>query len=164
MTKAGQIINMWPGAMAACALPMLLGLGVTLNVLSSGHRADWIFILPISLCFLFGTPLAAWLACRYLRRSKDPANIFRWGPSLGAGVLGASAVHFSAALFYMVGFIFLVSDKGSHSVRADEVFTVFLASVVLNLGLWVIVTLPFSLLCASIFYHVTKIQKAGSDV
>ena len=150
MTNAVQDIKMLPGAVAACVLPMFLGLAVSVLEIFSTGRTDWIATLPLSFCFLFGTPIAAWLACRHLRKAEDPEDISRWLACFGAGFLGASIVHFSTALLQVI-----IIGFGT-SLGPLEFLTILCAAAMIQLVLWLVITLPFTLLCATIFWWVTK--------
>jgi len=150
MTTSDTHIKMFPGAAAACALPMLMGLVGGFMHISSARRLDWIMTLPLSFCFLFGTPIAAWLACRHLRKAEDPEDISRWLACFGAGFLGASIVHFSTALLQVI-----IIGFGT-SLGPLEFLTILCAAAMIQLVLWLVITLPFTLLCATIFWWVTK--------
>ena len=144
-------IKMFPGAAAACALPMTLGLAFSLVETFSGGHIDWLVTLPLSLCFLFGTPAAAWIACRYLRKTENPADLPGWGDCFGAGLLGATAVHASAALLHTI-----LLGTSVVSAPPQDFITILFVAALMHLGLWIIITLPFTLLCATIFWRVTK--------
>ena len=152
MTTSATHIKMFPGAAAACALPMLMGLVGGFMHISSARRLDWIMTLPLSLCFLFGTPIAAWLACRYLRISKDPAEISSWASCFGAGVLGASAVHLTAALGQILIFGIGLAARSDVS----EFLTLLFFGGLIHLCLWAVITLPFTIFCVTIFWGMTK--------
>ena len=154
MTKALQDIKMRPEAIAACALPMILGLMFGLLEIFSDGRSDWIITLPLSFCFLFGTPLTAWLVCRHLRKAKDAAIMSRWESCVGAGLLGASTVHVSAALLYTLGFF--VPDLIEGRPVLHYIPSILFISAGINLCLWMVLTLPFTLFCSTIFWRVTK--------
>jgi len=155
--RAGQEIKMLPGAVAACALPVGLGLLATVGLLSSAQPGGFFMTLPVSLCFVFGAPLSAWLACRRLRKIDDPVRLAWWRSSIWAGLLWSSFVHFSAALVYTVVFtIWAARDSGqSWSGMDQDLFGVFFMSGFINIGLWCVLTLPFALICATIFWKVT---------
>lgn len=129
MKTVGQTIKMLPGAMAACVLPMVLGLFGAVDLFDSidGNWRDYdavttqIIFLPIIICFVFGIPLAAFLHILFLGVMS---------------LIGPSAM----------GFDQIVSGLGY----------MFLVSLLCNLFLWVFITLPFTLLCATIFWIVTK--------
>ena len=161
MMKAGQEMKMMPGAVAACFLPVGLGLLFTVFLLSSGSAADLFMTLPISLCFVFGTPLSAWLACRRLRKIDDANRLSRWGTSFWAGLLWSSVVHFAAAFIYTVGFMFWAArDAAINEVPiGEDLFSIFFMSAFINLMLWGVLTLPFALISASVFWRVSKFPK-----
>lgn len=154
---AGKTVKMLPGAVAACALPMGLGLLFTGLLLSGANRSDLVMGLPVALCFLFGTPLSAWLACRRLRKIKDPEKLSHWGISLVAGLKWSTIIHSTSALIYTFGFLVVTSDE--YSGGGNEAFSILFMSGFMNLFLWCFLTLPFALLCSTIFWGVTKFPK-----
>ena len=107
---AGQNTKMLRGAIWACALPVGLGVwGLILEIRRLPQRMSWeAFLmdfqisLPVVFCFIFGTPLAAWLACCHLRKIENSTKLNRWRTSAWASLLGASLTHFSAAFAYSV--------------------------------------------------------------
>ena len=169
--NAGKETKMLRGAIWACAIPMTFGLISTFFILidlppntrnQSFTTSPSFYILPIALCFLFGTPLAAWLACLRLKRIKDYEKLRRWRMPAWWGLLSATAVHFVAALFYTIltaGFLFQSYDQGAG--YDQEVSLIIFMSAMLNAMLWVIITLPLSLICATIFWRITKFPKDG---
>jgi len=161
---AGQIVKMKPGAVVACALPMGLGLFFTGLLLAGGNQSDLFMSLPVALCFLFGTPLSAWLACRRLRKIANPARLRRWGTVFWAGLKWSSFVHFMSALIYTIGFLVVTSSQYDQvgASGGNEAFSIFFMSGFMNAMLWCILTLPFALLCASIFWRVTKFPQDAS--
>ena len=169
--NAGRETKMLPGAVWACAVPMGLGLISTFFILidpssnypnrNSGDLT--IILLPIALCFLFGTPLSAWLACLRLRRVKDLVKLRRWRMSAWWGLVSATAVHFGASLLYSVlaGLFFFPNYDQAGTSESDMALIIFM-SLMLNGMLWVIITLPLSLICATIFWRVTKFPEDRS--
>jgi len=155
---AGQNVKMMPGAMAACALPMALGLLFTGLILVGGNSNERFMTLPVALCFLCGTPLSAWLACRRLRNIKDSARLKRWGTVFWAGLKWASLVHIAAATLYTISFsVIRLNEMGVvGALGGDELFSITFMSGFINAILWGVLTLPFALLCATIFWRVTK--------
>ena len=167
MKTVGQTIKMLPGAMAACVLPMVLGLFGAVDLFDSidGNWRDYdavttqIIFLPIFICFVFGTPLAAWLACRGLRKNGAAEALSYWTASAAHGLWGATLVQISAAFLHIL-FLGVMSLIGPSAMGFDQIVSglgyMFLVSLLCNLFLWVFITLPFTLLCATIFWIVTK--------
>lgn len=162
----GLNTNMKRGAIAACALPMALGF---LGLIAIGANSPFTYdgrdfsnsqhfmTLPIALCFVFGTPLAAWLSCLWLRKTASFEKIRRWRTAAWRGLVCASAVHFGACLFYTIlSAKFFFGETAEFQSSGNEVFSIIFMSAFINAGLWAIITLPFSLLCATIFWRVTK--------
>lgn len=166
MSTAGQDTKMLRGAIWACAIPMGIGLislfFILIDLPPNGRHQNFesslsFILLPIALCFLFGTPLAAWLACLRLRRVKDSAILRRWHMSAWWGLLSATAVHFGASLFYTILSMFLFFPNiGTSSPPDNDVVLIIFLSAMLNGMLWVTITLPLSIICATIFWRVTK--------
>lgn len=156
--NARKTVKMIPGALAACALPMGLGFLFTGLLLFGGNRSDLFMGLPVALCFLFGTPLSAWLACAGLRKIDDPARLRRWGTSFMAGLKWSTTIHFMSALIYTVGFLVVTSDQyySEGASGGNEAFSILIMSGFMNMMLWCLLTLPFALICSSIFWGVTK--------
>jgi len=155
MYHVRQNIDIWRGAIAACLFPILLGLCMFIVMISSVNAKEYWLTLPVILCFIFGTPIAAWLACRTLRKAKYPEHVSDWGLSCLTGFRGATIIHFWAALIHTIGNMLF----SPNSVPAFMGFTEFIPNllliIVLHLLIWVIVTLPLSFLCGTIFWAVT---------
>ena len=166
------------GAIWACVIPV--GLGVIAAILlflslaplvSTGAAltGDSLIVLaPILACFIFGTPLTAWLACRSLAKISSADRLSNWKSSASRGFLNASLVHFIWASLYTIGVAFvMLKSQQSFFPDVDQGFSmmggVFVTALVMNLMAWVIITLPLSLLCATIFWKVTKFP-ADTDV
>ncbi len=162
--SAGQNTDMLKGAIAACVLPMTLGALGCFYLVGSGPFTMFGFMLwPIALCFLLGTPVAAWLACRRLKKIEDPKILSLWRKSASSGILAASIVHFIAASGYTLYFVFTVADTHNGAGLANEFFDFLLISLITNIGLFTILTLPFALICATIFWFVTKFKQVGTS-
>jgi len=166
------------GAIWACAIPV--GLGVIAMIMmfitmapliSRGvaiHDNSLIGIAPIIACFIFGTPLTAWLACRSLAKISSADRLSNWKSSASRGFLNASLVHFIWASLYTIGVAFvMLKSQQSFFPDVDQGFSmmggIFVTALVMNLMAWVIITLPLSLLCATVFWKVTKFP-ADTDV
>lgn len=144
---------MFWAAAGACALPMVIGLiglyfclGVwksELNVLTS------IFLgLPVWLCFTFGTPLVAWLSCRDLvfkSYDQDP-GLFKVPEVWNSALKYSFYVHTLGFLSYAI----LLSQTAGGAWAGLLAYSL-IGGGLLNAGLFVVVTLPLSLLCAAIF-------------
>ena len=162
--SAGQNTDMLKGAIAACLLPMTLGALGSFYIIASRIRGGLEFMtMPIALCFLFGTPVAAWLACRRLKKIEDPKILSLWRKSASNGILAALIVHFIAASCYSIYFGLTAAGKHLGGGSINEFFDVLLISLFVNIGLFTILTLPFALICATIFWAVTKFAQAGSS-
>lgn len=169
---AGQNTKMKRGAIWACAIPVGLGvigailLGMYLmQVVPSGAgiMENILVTVPIIGCFIFGAPLSAWLACRSLAKINDANRLSRWWASVVRGLLSASLVHLIWSGLYIAGFVIIIatSDPISWNSLQDNpglgtMPAIILGFVIMDLILWIIITLPLSLLCATIFWKVTK--------
>lgn len=156
--------HMFFGVVAACILPVSLGVMGLFEALDSGNNYDEIeyhIFLPIVLCFTFGTPIAAGLACRQLRHNHGP---YDWRECLGAGVGAASAVHFLAVLLHILILSGFAAGTQGFSEKITFAFMMLMISGLINIFLWAFVTLPFSLFCATVFRGVTKFLDGVSDI
>ena len=173
--NAGRETKMLRGAIWACAIPMGLGfLGLILTLFSLPNNpaftrgqpfssTGYFFTLPIVLCFIFGTPLAAWLACLRLRRVAELAKLQRWRMPAWWGLLSATAVHFGASLIYTIfAMALFMADSGVAAAPENDAALLLFMSLMMNTMLWVIITLPLSLICATIFWRVTKFPEDRS--
>ena len=162
--SAGQNTDMLKGAIAACLLPMTLGALGSFYIIASRTRGGLEFMtMPIALCFLFGTPVAAWLACRRLKKIENPKILSLWRKSASSGVLAALSVHFITATCYSL-YVAIMSSNISGTGATYAAFSeTLLVSLIINIGLFTILTLPFALICATIFWAVTKFAQAGSS-
>lgn len=157
---AGQNTNMMQGAIWACILPMGLGvLGLLYSLNSIAPFQGWI-ILPIVVCFIFGTPLTAWLSCRRLSKIEDAGRLSRWPTSASVGVYYAGLIHLVSAFMYTL--VFAIASIGlteSGGVYIGNIGEVMMVSAMINLPLYIIVTLPLSIVCATIFWTTTDFPK-----
>lgn len=169
--NAGKQTKMLRGAVWACVIPVGLGvIGLILLlkevVLVASVNADYwsdIFLsLPIIACFILGAPLSAWLACRSLKKIQAAEILSRWRSSASRGVLSASFVHLVWSSLYIAGFLFFILKINSGSQR-DSFSIMLLGFTATNLFIWLIITLPLSLLCSTIFWKITKFPE-NTDV
>jgi len=177
--KAGQETKMLRGAIWACVIPV--GIGLILLVIAlfslrspavpSGalymNSRDFLAFLPIAACFIFGAPLSAWLACRSLRKINSINKISLWRSSALRGVLSASLIHVVSALLYIISVsVIILGDNYVSFSKRDQAYNplpdLFIGSAIINLVLWVIITLPLALICATIFWRVTKFPQDTS--
>ena len=153
----GELPSMFWAAFFACLVPISLGfLGLVLSAIPTVFiRAvfqDFMFTVPISLCFAFGTPIVAWLSCRALRRraalqNAAPSNKvgFQFLEVWPAALKYSFYVH-AAAFFTHLLLLNAVLKGGLYG------FALFLMfGGLLNLILFLVITLPFSVFCAAIF-------------
>lgn len=171
-TEPVQSTNMRAGAIWACALPITLGVIGIILLIPTVSPLPWgkafigplyFIILPILACFSLGSPLAAWLACRQLHKISDVEKIWWWQTSAWQGLKAATWVHFIAALFYSLAFaIYFLLESKTPGSNLSQFATLLLTSAMINLCLWVIITLPLSLVCATIFWRVAKLPEDTS--
>lgn len=145
-------VNMWPGAIAASALPMAIGLYVMLSHAAFEDSSDWEALMPIALCFVFGTPISAWLACRSLNKQ----DTVEWERSVSAAISWAGIVHFVAGV--IIPLVWVLVSLLVDPVRSGVTFILgtTMVLVVAYSILWLFITLPFSIFCGSVFWAVTK--------
>jgi len=162
--KAGQNTKMLRGAVWACVLPVSLGLLALFFTITDDDDASFYAFVTIALCIIFGSMLVAWLACRRLKRINDHNRLKRWKTSAKTFLFCASCVHLIIAIISGI-IVALILDS-----REGPVFTVtgpdfsdrshflnfFLWHEIRNVILWVLLTIPLSLICATVFWRVTK--------
>jgi len=171
--NAGKETKMLRGAVWACAIPMGLGFLFLLQTLfeasasQSGSDTVDVFLImgPILFCFIFGTPLSAWLSCRSLKKIEGLKELTLWRNSAKRGFLSATFVQISVAIVH-VGLVSaylsgLEADQSWKTNQDDGLAEILMVSIIFNFMLWVIVTLPLSLICATIFWRITKFPKDG---
>ncbi len=158
------------GAIAACILPMMLGfigLGFIIYDLMVYEQYKYLVrshhyvTRPTVACFILGTPLAAWMACRRLKKIDSQIKRGLWRSSAISGMLSATVVHIGAVLIFCVCLALFVdlTGGGYNSSQADVGFVeITFEMLVFNLIPWVIITVPLSLLCATIFWRVTRVR------
>lgn len=142
----------WAAAFAA-ALPTALGvIGLFFcfvpTAIGRGAFEDYLFAVPISLCFAFGAPLVAWLSCRaliFLSYEPNP-SIFEFFGVWPLAVKYSFYVHGLAFLTHVLVFSLFIGG-GDVAVFGLSLFF----GGLINAVLFVIVTLPMSLFCAAIF-------------
>jgi len=156
------------GAVWACALPLglgLIGLAFFIHDLMAYQqprflvRSHHYVTRPLLACFLFGTPLAAWIACSRLRKIQSVEKRRRWRSSAISGLIGSTLVHFGAVLIYSICVALFVdlTGGGYNQSQADVgIVEVVLEMLAFNLIPWILIILPLSLICATIFWRVTK--------
>ena len=158
MNNVMDNMDMWRGAIAACILPVLLGLYMFIAHMTSVNANDYWFTLPIIMCFIFGTPIAAVLACRTIRKAKYPDHVSDWGLACLTGLRGATIIHFWAALIHTTGNMLFGYKSVPEVGGLTEFVPNFLLVITLQLLIWVIVTLPLSFMCGTIFWAVTTLS------
>jgi len=75
-----------------------------------------------------------------------------------AGLKWASLVHIAAATLYTISFsVIRLNEMGAGgALGGEELFSILFMSGFINATLWFGLTLPFTLLCATIFWRATK--------
>jgi len=162
-------IRLLPAATAACLMPMVLGafslalMLQNLAVFQTGRSfsdSPYFMTLPIVLCFLFGTPLAAFMACVRLGDIGNLGHRRLWQRAVRFGVQSATSVHvWSALLYTIMALMFFFPKGGTLEGLIIQVIGVFFISAILNGLLWLVITLPVSLFCATLFWLAAKSSK-----
>ena len=164
----GKNTKMLRGAVWACVIPVGLGLiGLAFIIYDMTFFQQKKFLVrthhyvtrPVVACFIFGTPLAAWVACWRLRKIDSISKLRRWRSSAAAGLIGATLVHIAAVVLYSVYvalFVHLTGGGYDMSQPDGEILKIVFGMLAGNLIPWAIITLPLSLICATIFWRVTK--------
>jgi len=158
---AGQNTKMKRGAVWACAIPM--GLGVIAVILFVTGVVQWTpnrggtywRNLPPEWVLAYGLilvpPLSAWLACRSLAKIESVERISRWRSSAVRVLLSATFVQFLLTALYNFGlYVFSVN----RAILVVE--PIIVGWLVKNLICCLLITLPLSLLCATIFWKAAK--------
>lgn len=168
---AGRQTKMKRGAIWACVIPVGLGvIGLSLLLLDVAQRASigakyWdhiLILLPIIACFILGAPLSAWLACRNLKKINSFEKLSLWRSSASRGLLSAGLVHLVWSTLYIIVVVIIILNLDSQAFGnsfdrpGNPFFSMLLGFTMMNLFLWLFITLPLSLLCATIFWKVTK--------
>ena len=150
---AGQETNMLRGAIWACAIPMGLGLWclVSLLIHQTFPGPFHFSIFPIS--FFLVAPLSAWLACWRLRRIVDVKQLSRWRTSCFVGLASASLAQLIFAVIFTSVLSAIILIGG---IRTTDWYYVIGNSIIYNVSFWFVITLPLSLICASVFWRITK--------
>ena len=172
--EALQNTEMRRGAIWASAIPVGIGaVGLVFlfwlvmpNALDGEFHGEFILIFfPIIACFLFGAPLSVWLACRSLMKINSVEKRAQWRSFAGRLICAASGVHLVSAFFYTVGAV-IINEKAISSALyiGDDIssLAMIVVSAVMNVGIWIIITLPLSLISATIFWKVTKFPEDAS--
>ena len=163
---AGKETIMKPGANWAFAFPASLGLVTLLLSQFAPIFKDLSYLSLFAGYFIFGSALSAWLATRRLKRIESLEKLKRWRTSFTAGLVAASSVHLVSTLLLLAFQLLLVyflknSDAGFGGIfnatyDADYILSMLVVLSSACLILWFIITLPLSLICATIFWRVTK--------
>ena len=161
---AGQNTKMKPGAVRACVITVGVG-SIISSILLIGplqrllsYEFDWPSILFVgryyaSFAFVppLAIPLAMWAACRSLAKIESLDVITRWRSAAGRIVLAAVIFHFLlVALFEYLNYL------ASPNKDLLEIEPIIVSWMFKSLIRWLFITLPLSLICATIFWRVTK--------
>ena len=161
-------MKMKRGAIWACVIPVgigLIGLGLIIVDLMYFQQKRYLVrthhyvTRPIVACFIFGTPLAAWIACLRLRKIQSAKRLRRWQSSALSGLIGSTLVNIGAVCLYAIFvalFVDLTGGGYDQSQPDGEILKIMFGFLAASIIPWVIITLPLSLLCATIFWRVTK--------
>lgn len=164
---AGQHTDMKRSAIWACAIPMGLGIiAVTLFVTGvvqwTPNRGgmNWSYLPPewvLAYGLILVPPLSAWLTCRSLAKIKSVERISHWRSSAARVLLSAVLIQLVLTALYTFG-------TYAASVNRDllVVDPIIFRWLFKNLICWLLITLPLSLICATIFWRITKFPKDTS--
>jgi len=166
---AGQNTKMLRGAIWAFALPASLGLSAFLFFQIEPILAHLSLFSVFAIYFILGSALSAWLATRRLKRIERLEKLKRWRTSFIAGLTAGSLIHlvstFLLIAFQLVTIYSLKNSDDGFGLNYNAVYnSERVLSILANLSsaslyFWFIVTLPLSLICATIFWRVTKFQE-----
>lgn len=159
------------GAIAACVIPMAIGISMITPFIEvyiwdchapgrpgkcwspNHYTRNNIWAGPTGLTFIFGTMFTAYFsAVRVSKKSKLGVLKSKWS-IIKIGLKWATLVHFIAAIFYFIYLVYEYSSPNTPIIDEDYVMVLGIGSFLHGI-LWVIVTLPLSIMCSSIFYYV----------
>ena len=160
------------GALWASAVPMSLG-SLLLGVMVLGWKGrslgglfieeDLFILSPVIAGLILGGPLAAWLSCRSLRNIEDMEDRFRWRSAGLRALISASLVHICVAVLSIIILTEIYSNECINIRPSPETsLNAALAFVSIHIAIWAATTLPLSLICATIFWRVTKFPDGRS--
>jgi len=126
-----------------------------------GEEFYWFIMLPIILSFIFVAPIVALMSISDLR-TRAPIT---WRDIFITSMAKSTKANFWVALAYniILTLILLVTSIGTAdlgSVLGILVIIPFYAAVV-QFGLWICITLPLALICATIFGTVVRPKKTS---
>ncbi|NNE57112.1 MAG: hypothetical protein HKN36_03305 [Hellea sp.] len=130
------------GAFYACLLPVIIGLMFLVGTFGQAFEIDKALNLPISLAFLFGTPIVAWLSQSAITRRK---RLDYWN-LVEVALLRATIVQIIIGLSYAIFY----TSQAPHLIIFADLLRVSLTAHTI---LWATITLPLTLICCLIFKH-----------
>jgi hypothetical protein len=137
------------GGLASCAIPIIIGIWIWQTMPT---RTDKILLMPIALTFVFGSVVAAWLGCFKVYLDNDngfaePLVFVR------IGVKSATLVHVGAGILHL----FIIGNG-----TLEDIMLLLTIGFIIHIFLWVLITLPLSMLCGWVFRLVAIRTGGGS--
>lgn len=128
------------GAFYAALLPVIIGLMLLGGMSSSGLNIEKALILPIAIALIFGTPVVAWL---FQDAISKQTRIDYW-KLIEIALIRASILQL---IFGSICIVYIYNS----SLDLFEFQSLFSAFISVHSILWVIITLPLTLVCSVIF-------------
>ena len=174
--QAGREVKLRRGALWACALPAVLGglYGVfaTIEFLNNEREVyimrafEFLVVMNLVLCLICIPALAAWLTGFCLRRIDDPNKLGRWRTCFGRALLCVTTVQFIAAIIFaallsttfdqIYAILAETHEKAGNPPRTRSEINPIIFSMKTHLRMWIALTLPLTVIGATIFHRVTK--------
>lgn len=128
------------GAFYAALLPVIIGLMLLGGMSSSGLNIEKALILPVAIALIFGTPVVAWL---FQDAISKQTRIDYW-KLIEIALIRASILQL---IFGSICIVYIYNS----SLNLFEFQSLFSAFISVHSILWVIITLPLTLVCSVIF-------------
>lgn len=137
------------GGIYAVLIPVIIGVALSVITVTNRSTGFDFYLWPIICCFIFIAPVVAISSVKELKKrapfSKE--EIFQ------VGQVKSSAANFYVAIIYNIGFvIYLIGLDGI--ARSDTMmilFFVFVFGGIIQFILWLVLTVPLTMLCTTIF-------------
>jgi len=128
------------GAFYSAILPIIIGLLVSMGLAEQEFNIDKAFNLPLTLAFIFGTPIAAWLTQDELM--KRP-KVTYWD-IIEIGLIRATIIQAAFGIIFLIYYLL-------HTQNVGALGTLLSMGLALQAIFWVLITLPLTIVCAVVF-------------
>jgi len=187
-TKGNHKFRYWLGGFVASLLPVVIGLRLALIPEAAGgaqschnhvtdvtfscafyrHFGDFyhLFIAPIYMSLIFIAPIIAFTCVRKLLEEND----LLWADIFHVSLMQSTKANIWTAVIYNIGilliFLFSILDVNSITQLTSTIifiFFTFVIIIIIQFILWLFITIPLSLICASIFGLIIRPSRLGYD-